>query len=87
MAGCGNSEMTASYNKPPSRHDAPAARMLDVGRESEEASECGSGEDAELRCACGSLLARYVEGKVELKCRRCKRTMWIAVSGEGELGS
>ena len=27
----------------------------------------------ECRCLCGSLLARLVEGGVELKCRRCKR--------------
>ncbi|MBI5526582.1 MAG: hypothetical protein HY897_09620 [Deltaproteobacteria bacterium] len=31
---------------------------------------------ADLRCACGSMLARVVEGGVELKCRRCKRT-WL----------
>jgi hypothetical protein len=29
----------------------------------------------ELRCCCGSLLARRVPGGVELKCRRCKRTL------------
>ncbi len=29
----------------------------------------------ELRCGCGSLLARRVSGGVELKCRRCKRTL------------
>jgi hypothetical protein len=87
MAGCVLLQMTASYNKPPSRHSAPAARIVDAPRESEEASGCGGvGEDTELRCTCGSLLARYVDGKVELKCRRCKRTMWIAVNGEGELG-
>jgi hypothetical protein len=34
-----------------------------------------------LRCACGSLLARYVGGHVELKCRRCKRTVLLAVQG------
>ena len=28
----------------------------------------------DCRCACGSLLARVVDGAVELKCRRCKRT-------------
>lgn len=28
----------------------------------------------ELRCGCGSLLARVVGAAVELKCRRCKRT-------------
>jgi len=31
----------------------------------------------DCRCLCGSLLARLVEGGVELKCRRCKRTMLI----------
>jgi phage FluMu protein Com len=32
-----------------------------------------SSSPAECRCLCGSLLARLVEGGVELKCRRCKR--------------
>jgi len=52
-------------------------------------ASCGpeDGEGSELRCACGSLLARYVDGKVELKCRRCKRTIWISVGTEGELDS
>lgn len=31
----------------------------------------------DLRCACGSLLARRVSEGVELKCRRCKRTVVI----------
>ena len=30
---------------------------------------------AECRCLCGSLLARLVEGGIELKCRRCKRAL------------
>lgn len=30
-----------------------------------------------LRCPCGSLLARLVEGGVELKCRRCKRLVVV----------
>ncbi len=33
----------------------------------------------ELRCGCGSLLARVVEDAVELKCRRCKRTWTVAL--------
>jgi hypothetical protein len=37
---------------------------------------CGPGE---LRCGCGSLLARMVAGAVELKCRRCKRTWRIPI--------
>jgi hypothetical protein len=31
----------------------------------------------DLRCGCGSLLARRVLDGVELKCRRCKRTVVI----------
>lgn len=30
-----------------------------------------------LRCACGSLLARWVPEGIELKCRRCKRAVVI----------
>jgi hypothetical protein len=33
----------------------------------------------ECRCLCGNLLARLVEGGVELKCRRCKRTVVVPV--------
>ncbi|HSD67454.1 MAG TPA: hypothetical protein VLF95_12170 [Vicinamibacteria bacterium] len=40
---------------------------------------CGAG-GAELRCDCGSLLARRVEGGVELKCRRCKRTVVLPLA-------
>jgi hypothetical protein len=35
----------------------------------------------ECRCSCGSLLARLVEGGVELKCRRCKRTVVVPLAG------
>ncbi len=35
---------------------------------------------ADVRCACGSLIARLVPGGVELKCRRCKRTNVIELS-------
>lgn len=37
----------------------------------------------ECRCACGSLLARQVPGGVELKCRRCRRTVFIAAGASG----
>lgn len=47
---------------------------------------CGGQADREegdaLRCACGSLLARHVPGGVELKCRRCKRTVVIPLQQE-----
>jgi hypothetical protein len=32
---------------------------------------------ADCRCLCGSLMARIVAGGVELKCRRCKRTLLV----------
>ena len=38
-----------------------------------------TGDDGTLRCGCGALLARYVPGGIELKCRRCKRTVVLAV--------
>jgi phage FluMu protein Com len=34
----------------------------------------------EARCGCGSLLARVVEGAVELKCRRCKAVWRVALA-------
>ena len=37
-------------------------------------------DEHDCRCLCGSLLARLVEGAVELKCRRCKRTLRLPLS-------
>ena len=37
----------------------------------------------ELRCHCGSLIARIVEGKLELKCRRCQRVGLIDLASVG----
>lgn len=39
----------------------------------------GTREEGDLRCLCGSLLARLVPGGVELKCRRCHRTQVVAL--------
>jgi hypothetical protein len=36
----------------------------------------------ELRCPCGSLLARLVPGGVELLCRRCRRTVVVPLAKE-----
>jgi hypothetical protein len=44
------------------------------GRQDGNGARC-CGAERDLRCGCGSLLARIVPGAVELKCRRCKR-MW-----------
>jgi hypothetical protein len=35
----------------------------------------------DCRCLCGNLLARLVADGVELKCRRCKRTVVIPLAG------
>ena len=53
-----------------------APRSASYGRvairfDDEPSSPCCQGD--ELRCGCGSLLARIVGPAVELKCRRCKR--------------
>lgn len=77
----------------PATQPVHAAAPCDHGRAEGQAERQAEGQNdgadeahqgSELRCTCGSLLARYVGGKVELKCRRCKRTMWISVSAEGE---
>jgi hypothetical protein len=34
----------------------------------------------DCRCLCGSLLARLVRDGVELRCRRCKRTVVVPLS-------
>ena len=38
------------------------------------------GEPSDCRCLCGSLLARVIPAGVELKCRRCKRTLLVPLS-------
>jgi phage FluMu protein Com len=53
--------------------DAPMPLpQRDRAESSSEADDC--------RCLCGSLLARVVDGQVELKCRRCKRTLRVPLS-------
>lgn len=36
---------------------------------------------SEIRCDCGSLLARWTDGGLEIKCRRCKRQVIVRVEG------
>lgn len=50
-----------------------------IARPAHDAAAGDDAVDAELRCGCGSLIARWVEGGVELKCRRCKRTIVLRV--------
>ena len=39
--------------------------------------------EREVRCPCGSLLARVTPQGVELKCRRCKRVVLVVTQGAG----
>jgi hypothetical protein len=46
------------------------------------------GDDAkedDLRCLCGSLLARRVPTGIELKCRRCRRCVLLIWHADGEI--
>jgi hypothetical protein len=53
-----------------------------------QCDHCGgnasSGDGDVLRCECGSLIARFVAGHVELKCRRCKRTITLPIGKASE---
>jgi hypothetical protein len=53
-----------------------------------EAARTGAADEGDCRCLCGSLLARLVSGGVELKCRRCKRTLLVPFEpGTGQLAA
>lgn len=56
--------MTREHREGPIRFDGDSPR------------DCGLCQ-GDVRCGCGSLLARVVGGGVELKCRRCKKTWTI----------
>ncbi len=58
----------------------PVAPPNPPRRETVRPCACG-GTVADVRCDCGSLLARRVAGGVELKCRRCKRTVVLPLAG------
>jgi hypothetical protein len=36
----------------------------------------------DLRCLCGSLVARLVDGGVEIKCRRCQRLVRLPLEDD-----
>ena len=44
-------------------------------------------DPSECRCLCGSLIARRVPDGVELKCRRCKRTIVVPLLDLGAAAS
>jgi hypothetical protein len=55
-----------------------------VGRCDHCGGTAGRAERGILRCECGSMLARYVAGGIELKCRRCKRAVVVPFSAASE---
>jgi hypothetical protein len=59
---------------------APVAAVPPSAPARQAATPCACREAADLRCDCGSLLARRVAGGVELKCRRCKRTVVLPLA-------
>jgi phage FluMu protein Com len=48
-------------------------------RTAEQENSLAACHEGALRCHCGNLLARVVPGGVEIKCRRCKRTVVISL--------
>jgi hypothetical protein len=64
----------------PVRDRAALVLRVRTGDTQRRGHDGGGCED--LRCGCGSLLARWVEAGVELKCRRCKRTV-VLPRGDG----
>jgi len=52
-----------------------------ISRNLEEASPAEAHACEDVRCGCGSLLARVVGGAVELKCRRCKHVWRLPIDG------
>jgi hypothetical protein len=49
----------------------------------ENRSAEGKPATEELRCCCGSLLARRTSEGVELRCRRCRRTLLLILDADG----
>jgi phage FluMu protein Com len=43
----------------------------------------GAATRGEVRCLCGSLMARATASGIELKCRRCKRVVEITAAAMG----
>ncbi|AUX43234.1 hypothetical protein SOCE26_046780 [Sorangium cellulosum] len=65
-------------------NDLTLKREAPSGSRCEHCGVAGHTERDALRCDCGSMLARYVPGGVELKCRRCKRVVIVPISPAGD---
>ena len=43
-------------------------------------SEMSAEPDAQIRCRCGHLVARWFPDSIELKCKRCRRLIRIPLA-------
>ena len=69
----------------PSDQNEPAGRELaarsDAHRSSTHSARAPGGKNqTDVRCHCGSLMARVTGQGIELKCRRCKRVVTVPVA-------
>jgi hypothetical protein len=55
-----------------------------IERRQNKNSDASEGE-TQLRCDCGSLLARLVAEGVQIKCRRCKRQVILPIETKERL--
>jgi hypothetical protein len=39
-------------------------------------------DDHDVTCLCGRLVARWVNGNIELRCQRCKRTLCLELTSD-----
>jgi len=62
--------------------DVSGASAVDAEHEKKE-RKTPQKDDSDLRCSCGSLLAKRQPDAIEIKCRRCKRVLHIEVSWRG----
>lgn len=64
--------------------EAPVSRAETIPEDGRRVASTGVGtrDEDDCRCLCGSLIARRVSGGVELKCRRCKRCLVVALEPE-----
>ena len=81
MVPDGGDEMRLNLNRRASRRQteeaAGGSQAAGPIRFGDEGRQRGCAHGGEVRCGCGSLLARVVGGEVELKCRRCKQVWTI----------
>jgi hypothetical protein len=77
--------MNVIFNFGPSQASEPGPEAVSLRATGDQGLEDAGDQGAQLpgadcRCLCGNLLARVVGDRVELKCRRCKRTLLVPLA-------